>query len=41
MRVVAMLDNGRVKAKVLQAGVTRLNAGHEYPFRADLLEVTG
>lgn len=42
VRVVAMLDGGRVKAKVLQAGVTRLNAGHEYPFRADLLaEVAG
>lgn len=42
VRVVAMLDGGRVKAKVLQAGVTHLNAGHEYPFRADLLaEVNG
>jgi hypothetical protein len=37
VRVVAMLDNGRVMARVLQTGVTRLNAGHEYPFRADLL----
>ena len=41
VRVVAMLDGGRVMARVLQAGVTRLNAGYEYPFRADLLEVTG
>lgn len=41
VRVVAMLDGGRVMARVLQVGVTRLNAGHDYPFRADLLEVAG